>query len=802
MYSFSIWFLILFSSFVSYGSYPTLILKNQFGEQSDNWVLGGTFGGGGGTGTVTNVGLSMPPLFTVTGSPITGSGTFGVSLTGTLGVSNGGTGASTGTLALDSLSGLSGSVIGLLSRNSVGAWALNTLGITNTLYVSKNGNDTTGNGTYANPYLTIGKAVTVASSGSDVIIFKGTYSENVTLKAGVSLSCSESRGVAIVGSMTANFAGTVYIHHCDLAGAGTVLTISGSSALNLQLDDTHMDSLAGLGDAVIYSNSNAASKFNADNCAITAALTTSTKAMTVSGAGSIYFEDVSVENLDNPDHVAIALGGAVSFVHNQDQVQGQITVSSTAAYSGVNLKLITATVPSLVTNSTGISSLSQVIHYSSASPLVTGAGAFAQALNIYLGTGQGFATTLNAGAGASPVPMSSFQLHSQTLTPLVYDGAQEYDGTHLWFSIGSTKYQLDRQLASASSPLSLSSGTLSIQASSSSLNGYLSSTDWTTFNAKMTNVGSLTLKTIYVAVWGNDTTGDGSVGNPYHLPSKALSTITGPFDQDHHWVIRLAPGRYIETADLLIPPYTDIIGDGHRSAYLRVNGGTNSIKPTSDWATGSSWTTFKSLYLGGSTQLNFDLQAIGGSNSNVVIQDCWIGGAVTWKGRNAGGGDYIEAYDTFTFGAVSLDQTLIQWQGGVFANTLTHGCSLAPCSGTFINSNFNADVTLNGTFIDTMQFSASPFGSTGINLTTTGTVALLADKISVPPIASQVLSVSTVVTKMGDTLTQIDVQGAGVTPTCSAARNGILSLTSAYVLCVCNGSSWVKTVDGSTACTF
>lgn len=50
----------------------------------------------------------------------------------------------------------------------------------------------------------------------------------------------------------------------------------------------------------------------------------------------------------------------------------------------------------------------------------------------------------------------------------------------------------------------------------------------------------------------------------------------------------------------------------------------------------------------------------------------------------------------------------------------------------------------------------------------------------------------------------LKVQGAGSTPTCSATFDGALALTSAYVLCVCKGgsSSWVKTSDGSTACTF
>lgn len=49
---------------------------------------------------------------------------------------------------------------------------------------------------------------------------------------------------------------------------------------------------------------------------------------------------------------------------------------------------------------------------------------------------------------------------------------------------------------------------------------------------------------------------------------------------------------------------------------------------------------------------------------------------------------------------------------------------------------------------------------------------------------------------------QVPVQGVGVTPSCAGGSAGKLALTSLYVLCVCNSSSFVKVSDGSTACTF
>lgn len=49
------------------------------------------------------------------------------------------------------------------------------------IYVAKNGNDSTGNGTFMNPYVTIQKAINMAGSGSVIIVYPGTYTENLTI---------------------------------------------------------------------------------------------------------------------------------------------------------------------------------------------------------------------------------------------------------------------------------------------------------------------------------------------------------------------------------------------------------------------------------------------------------------------------------------------------------------------------------------------------------------------------------------------------------------------------------------------
>ena len=65
----------------------------QWNGSAYTWAAGG---GGGGSGTVTSVGLSAPSFLSVSGSPVTSSGTLALSYSGTaLPVANGGTGVTT-----------------------------------------------------------------------------------------------------------------------------------------------------------------------------------------------------------------------------------------------------------------------------------------------------------------------------------------------------------------------------------------------------------------------------------------------------------------------------------------------------------------------------------------------------------------------------------------------------------------------------------------------------------------------------------------------------------------------------------
>jgi hypothetical protein len=75
--------------------------KQKFGDGTTAW---NSLGYAGSTGTVSSVGMSVPAFLSVTGSPVTSSGTLAVTLSGTaLPVANGGTGQTTTTAAFDAL---------------------------------------------------------------------------------------------------------------------------------------------------------------------------------------------------------------------------------------------------------------------------------------------------------------------------------------------------------------------------------------------------------------------------------------------------------------------------------------------------------------------------------------------------------------------------------------------------------------------------------------------------------------------------------------------------------------------------
>lgn len=94
------------------------------------------------------------------------------------------------------------------------------------VYVSKTGNDTSGDGSELKPYLTITKALAVANPGDTVTVAAGIYNENVVLKSKVRLLGAGYAATTIQGLGTTNVVEGIAVTNATLEG----FTITGASA--------------------------------------------------------------------------------------------------------------------------------------------------------------------------------------------------------------------------------------------------------------------------------------------------------------------------------------------------------------------------------------------------------------------------------------------------------------------------------------------------------------------------------------------------------------------------------------------
>jgi hypothetical protein len=314
----------------------------------------------------------------------------------------------------------------------------------NYIYVGKNGNDTLGDGSANYPYLTINKAFSVATSGTTVFCFPGTYAENLTFVSGVSLTAPVKFAVYVTGNHTANFSGTMVVENIILQSTtGITLTFAGTGSQNFQLLGSSVNS--GSGDAINWTNTNSASKiyFEDGTCNVaTSGATARCFYSTTGAAGGLIANRVTFK-LNNYNNVCLAIGGAVSFNHSSDAVWGQAVIANTATYTSSMVSHTTNSVSSVITNSSGATIMLDCVQNGTTIPMVDGAGVFLEAAILYPSTGKGTASTLNGGAGAYIINMSSVKLRAGTLKPVPQDGLIEYDGSHLYFTIGTTRYSVN-----------------------------------------------------------------------------------------------------------------------------------------------------------------------------------------------------------------------------------------------------------------------------------------------------------------------------------------------------------------------
>ncbi len=121
-------------------------------------------------------------------------------------------------------------------------------------------------------YTTIASAISAASSGDTVFIKTGTYTEDLTMKAGVNLVsfAGEQRGtnVQIVGKLSASFSGTVVIAGLSLVTNGDLcIDVTGSNATLFEFWDCFINAFD---NQAIHLNSSSLSRLRFVQCTLNA----------------------------------------------------------------------------------------------------------------------------------------------------------------------------------------------------------------------------------------------------------------------------------------------------------------------------------------------------------------------------------------------------------------------------------------------------------------------------------------------------------------------------------------------------
>lgn len=270
-------------------------------------------------------------------------------------------------------------------------------------------------------FTTIGAAITAAVSGDSIFVRPGTYTENLTLKTGVTLTSNLSNGwggvTVIVGKCSYTGGGTTTISNIKLqTNSDYCLAFTGSSSGSMVILDCFIDCTNHTG--IQFSNSNSGSAMTLDGIDGDIG-TTGIAFLAHSAAGYLFFYNSEIGN-SGSSATASTGSGTGQLIIEEVQFNNALTISSTCtlqmAASIINTAPVVATgltfnsttsnacvlnacrfdVGSNAAVSVGSSAtlyLAQCIVNSSATDTITGSGTVNLGIITFVGSSTGINTT-------------------------------------------------------------------------------------------------------------------------------------------------------------------------------------------------------------------------------------------------------------------------------------------------------------------------------------------------------------------------------------------------------------------------
>jgi len=192
-------------------------------------------------------------------------------------------------------------------------------------------------------YTTISTALTAASSGSTIFIRPGTYTENLTLKAGVNLCAYDcdalTPNVIILGKCTYTGAGTVSISGIQLkTNSDFFLAVTGSAASIVNLRNCYLNVNNNTG--ISFTSSGAGNQINIENCYGETG-TTGITYFTMTSTGTMFIQNCHFENSGNSVTNSTNSAGSV-YINSSRFVCPGITTTSTGAIQIKNSDILVA----------------------------------------------------------------------------------------------------------------------------------------------------------------------------------------------------------------------------------------------------------------------------------------------------------------------------------------------------------------------------------------------------------------------------------------------------------------------------